>query len=82
MLTCKQVSNALAEGDYLDLPWIKRRLLQFHVMLCFICRGANRDIMTFQDIARAFRRQEESLPSGEKLPDEARQRIREAMKGM
>lgn len=79
MLTCKQVSNALAQGDYQDLPCLKRRLLQMHVMLCFICHGANQNIMTFQDIARAFRRKEEFLPSGEKLPDDARQRIRDAI---
>lgn len=75
MLTCKQVSKALAEGDYMDLPLFKRMLLRLHISLCFVCQGFNRNIMVFQDLARAFRCKEEDLPFGEKLPDEARRRI-------
>lgn len=80
MLTCKQISKALADGDYRDLPRIKRLALVLHVTLCFFCRRANKDIMTFQDISRAFRNREEDLSVGPKLSDEAKMRILEAMK--
>jgi len=79
MLTCKQVSKALAEGDYNDLPPRKRFLLRLHVTLCFICHGFNRNIMRFQDMIRVFRGKEDSLPFGPTLPEAARQRIREEM---
>ena len=79
MLTCKQVSKALAAGDYRDLTPLRRLLLQLHVFLCFICRGENRDIMIFQDISRALRRKEETPDSDIKLPEDARKRIRDAM---
>ncbi len=80
MFTCKQVSNALADGDYASLPPLKRWLLKVHVTLCFICHRPNRHIMIFQDMMRAFRRREETLPVDTRLPDAARQRIRDAMR--
>lgn len=60
MLTCKQVSRALAENDYKDLPFIKRMMLRFHVTICFVCGKFNNNIMLFQDMARNFRRYEEN----------------------
>ncbi len=80
MLTCKQVSKALAEGDYMDLPPFKRFMLRSHVSLCCVCSGFNRGIMAFQDLTRAFRAREENLPTGDKLPDDARRKMLQAIK--
>lgn len=77
MLTCKQVSKALADGDYKDLPPRQQFLLRLHVALCFICHGFNRNIMRFQDMVRAFRGKEDNLAVGPRLPDAARKRIRD-----
>ena len=60
MLTCKQVSKALAETDYQELPFFKRMMLRLHVTICVICKKYNSDVMLFQDMARAFRHYEES----------------------
>ncbi len=60
MLTCKQVSKALAETDYQELPTWKKFMLRFHVSICFVCGKFNTNIMLFQDMARAFRRHEEN----------------------
>ncbi len=76
ILTCKQVSKALAEGDYKDLPRSQRVMLRLHVAICFICHGFNRNIMRFQDMVRAFRGKEDELSFGPALPDETRARIR------
>ena len=73
MLTCKQVSKALAESDYKELPLYKRLLLRFHITICFICKGYNRNVMRFHDIARAFRRYEEAPHSGT-APKEAKEK--------
>lgn len=80
MMTCKQVSKALAEGDYKELPWARRFLLHLHIALCFICRQSNRQVMLFYDIVRAYKRHEDSHPSTVSLPDDAKQRIRAALK--
>ncbi len=71
MLTCKQVSKALAETDYQDLPAWKRCMLRFHVTICFVCGKFNTIIMLFQDMARAFRRHEEDAIT-EKAPEQAK----------
>ncbi len=80
MFTCKQVSKALAEGDYENLPPLKKWLLKVHVLLCFICRGPNRNIMTFQDLVRAFRRHEEAMPPAGAMPQEVKDRLKAALR--
>ncbi|HMO51314.1 MAG TPA: hypothetical protein PKE26_13770 [Kiritimatiellia bacterium] len=62
MLTCKQVSRALAEGDYASLPLGKRLGLKAHVALCAVCGQYNRQLMVMQDTIRAYRRREEADP--------------------
>ena len=79
MMTCKQIHKALADGDYKDLsPW-QLFLLRFHIGMCFLCRRFNRDIMLFQDTARAFRQHEEYMGADASLPPEARERMRTAI---
>lgn len=77
ILTCKQVSKALADGDYKDLPASQRFMLRMHVAICFLCHGFNRNIMRFQDLVRTFRGKEDNLSFGPPLPEETRQRIRD-----
>jgi hypothetical protein len=79
MLTCKQIHKALANGDYKDLPRMQQWALRMHVSMCFICRRFNRDIMLFQDTARSFREHEENRGGGERLPDNARDRIQKTV---
>lgn len=69
MLTCKQVSSALAEQDYQEMTMLKRIGLRFHVAVCVFCKGYNGNVMLFQDMARAFRRFEESS-SGTAAPQD------------
>lgn len=75
MLTCKQVSNALAEGDYTDLPKWKQFMLRLHVALCFVCHKSNGEIMRFQDMIRTFKSKEDALSVGPSLPDNVRQKL-------
>ena len=80
MLTCKQISKALADGDYRDLSPMRRFLLRMHVAMCFMCHGFNRDIMLFQDTTRAFREHEQDIAPETHLPEDARERMRQALK--
>lgn len=75
ILTCKQVSKALAESDYKDLPRKQRIMLKLHVAICFVCHGFNRNIMRFQDLVRTFRDKEDELAAETPLPEDARQRM-------
>lgn len=77
ILTCKQVSKALADGDYKNLPRCQRFMLRMHVAICFICHSFNRNIMRFQDLVQAFRGKEDKLAFGPSLPEDARKRIRD-----
>jgi len=83
MWTCKQVSNALARGDYDKLsPW-KKALLKFHVSWCAVCGKYNKQVMMVQDGARKFREHEDELLEDQRGPclsDDCKQRLKEAMK--
>lgn len=83
MLTCKQVSNALARQDYATLSPVSRAALQLHVALCVVCGKYNRQVMIMQDTVRAFRKQEEDHPartdeSG--LTEKDRESIRQSLR--
>ncbi len=72
MLTCKQVSRALAEEDYQAMSCWRKMGLRLHVCLCFVCGKYNRNVMLFQDMARAYRRFEETdVPPA---PEETKQK--------
>jgi hypothetical protein len=78
MLTCKQVSKALAEKDYQELSFLKRVGLKLHVAICLFCKGYNSNVMLFQDMARSFRKFEES-DSKVHAPDDYRNKWKQAI---
>lgn len=82
MLRCKQVSDALANGNYWDLPLWKRMGLHIHVSLCLICGPFNRFIMLMQDATRKYREHElnEPPPPDLCLPEESKQQIITALR--
>jgi len=80
MLTCKQVSSALAEGDYKDLPPFKRFFLKLHVKLCPFCGKFNTQLMESQDMVRKFREEEEKL-TGERptMDDTQKEKLKQLL---
>jgi len=80
MLTCKQVSRALADDDYMKLPRFKRILLRIHVSMCKICGGCNKMVIWFYDGFRLYREREEALlERGSGLTPEQKNRMKEAL---
>ncbi len=81
MLRCKTVSNALAKSKYWKLPWYRRLGLHIHVALCVMCGRSNRQIMLMQDGVREYLRHEmeDTPPSDQRLPPEAREKLRRAI---
>ncbi len=79
MFTCRQVSKSLAEGNYHDLPVFKKTLLCLHITLCALCHRSNGNIMVFHDMVYVFRRKEEELTDGPRLPDAVREFLRKSL---
>lgn len=73
MWRCKHVSEALHQQDYKTLPRLKRWGLRLHVMLCFVCRRYQKQVIMMQDTCRHYR---EEVPccshSHDKLPADKR----------
>lgn len=61
MLTCKQVSRALAHEDYKKLPPVRRLFLRLHVLICPFCGKFNTQVMDSQDMYRHFKAHEDVL---------------------
>ena len=83
MLTCKQVSNALADKDYASLSPVKRAALKLHVALCAVCGRYNHQVMIMQDATRNYRTHEDiqlNQSEGETLSGNDKQAIKEALR--
>ena len=78
MFACKQVSNALAKGDYHKPSLASRIGMRIHVALCTVCGRYNRQVMIIQDGVRTFIEHEEAGDTGgPPLPDDKKAAIKE-----
>jgi thioredoxin-related protein len=72
MLTCKQVSHALAKEDYQKMRPMRRFFLSWHVKLCIFCGKFNRQIMESQDMCRCYKQHEEAIATQRPKMDAAK----------
>lgn len=80
MITCKQVSKALAENRIHELPWHKRLGLKLHIKLCFVCGKANTQIVQLQNgIKKMLDREDDDLYVNVRLSDEAKENLKQKM---
>ena len=80
MITCKQVSKALAENRIHELPWHKRWGLKLHIKLCFVCGKANTQIVQLQNgIKKMLDREDDDLYVNVRLSDEAKENLKQKM---
>lgn len=80
MITCKQVSKALAENRIHELPWHKRLGLKLHIKLCFVCGKANTQIVQLQNgIKKMLDREDDDLYVNVRLSDEAKDNLKQKM---
>jgi hypothetical protein len=82
MWRCKQVSQALADGKYWDLPPRKRWALRLHAAICPVCGFFNRYVMMMQDATRHYLKheQEDTPPEHLRLPADAKKKIAATLK--
>ena len=80
MLTCKQVSKALAENRFDELPPHKRMGLQLHLKFCMFCGKANTQVIQLQKgIKKMHDKNDDELYVNVRLSDEAKNNIKEKL---
>ncbi|MEE9369705.1 MAG: zf-HC2 domain-containing protein [Pontiella sp.] len=76
MRTCKEISKLVSESFDRKLPFRQRMGVQFHLMMCSLCRTYSHQVGQLRSILKGVAK---SAPPPEPLPDEARQRIKQAL---
>ncbi|NQY32663.1 MAG: hypothetical protein HRT56_05780, partial [Coraliomargarita sp.] len=61
MLTCKQVSKALHEEGYHNLPFWRKFFLRLHVLICPFCGKFNTQLIKDQEMCRSFKDHEDQM---------------------
>ncbi len=74
MLTCKEVSKLVSESLEHPLPFRQRMGVQFHLMMCSMCRTYQKQTFQLRDAMRTYAR---NIPPA-RHSKAARQRIKRA----
>lgn len=78
LFSCKKVSTLISESMDRKLSVYKRMGIQFHLMMCALCRRYRRQLFVIRSI---FQENEEPDQTGcELLSDDARKRIEKKLK--
>ena len=82
MLTCKDVTRLVSESMDRSLPLGKRIGVRLHLLICKFCARYERQLLLIRDTVRHLAATVEAPGGafGDTLSEEARARIREAMK--
>lgn len=79
MLTCKDATRLVSEGQERTLGFRERWALRVHLWLCDNCRRFERQIRLLRQAIRIMARRSETESQDIDLPPEARERIRKAI---
>jgi alkylated DNA nucleotide flippase Atl1 len=79
---CRQVSKALADHRYYELPWWRRIPMFIHIRLCVMCGKSNQQIVDIQKGVHEFLDHEDAddIKHDVHLSSDARHRIESALK--
>jgi hypothetical protein len=82
MLSCKDVTRLISESMDHSLPLGKRIGVRVHLLICRFCERYKRQLLLVRETARRIAAAEDrpGEPSGEILPEEAKVRIRQAIR--
>lgn len=81
MLTCRQATVLISDGQDRKLRLHERLGLRVHLWMCISCRRFNRQVRMMRRLLRAQTGPDLLDTPGPGLADEARERIRQAMAG-
>jgi len=79
MLTCKDASHLLSEGQERPLGLQERWGLRLHLWMCVSCRRFERQLAMIRQAMRSLRGRAEAEAPDAGLTPEARERIRRAL---
>jgi hypothetical protein len=83
MLTCKDASHLISQGQERPLGWRERWALKFHLLMCVYCRRFDRQIGWMRQAMREMGRRAEAdaeiAATGDELSPEARERMLKAL---
>ncbi|MDJ0720634.1 MAG: hypothetical protein QNJ04_03345 [Desulfobacterales bacterium] len=80
MPNCKETSRLVSASMDRKLPFFKRLLLRLHLRMCKYCRRFEQQLFRIRAISRHLDQHIEALDSAITLPDEARKRMRNALR--
>lgn len=78
MLSCKEITKLVSESLDRELTWRQRIGLWMHIGMCGLCWRFRKDLIHLHEETgrHAKRIEDETADSGEKLPIEARERMK------
>lgn len=80
MLSCKEASHLASKGMDVKLSWRERLGLMLHLSMCSVCRRYLGDLKKMRLLmSRLGRREDALLPESQKLSDQSRERIKQAL---
>ncbi len=80
MPNCRETSRLVSESMDRKLPLFKRLVLRLHLRMCKYCHRFERQLLMMRQISRHINQHIERLDTSISLPDEARERIRIAIR--
>lgn len=80
MPNCRETSRLVSESLDRRLPFFKRLLLRVHLRMCKYCHRFERQLVQMRAISRHINQHLNTLDTPESLSDEARERIRSALR--
>jgi len=80
MLTCKDVSKLVSDSLDRTLPLRQRIAVRLHLMMCRMCRAYQKQTLLLRNAVKTYARSLDKQDPSEHLPEDAAQRIKEALK--
>jgi hypothetical protein len=81
MLTCKDATRLISESMDHTLPLGKRVGVRLHLLICRFCARYERQLHLIRETVRRLAAMEDAYgsPAGERLSEEAKDRIRKSL---
>jgi hypothetical protein len=81
MLSCKDVTRLISESMDRSLPLGKRIGVRLHLLICRFCARYKRQLLLIRETVRRLAAMEDAYGShiGERLSEEAKERIRRSL---
>jgi hypothetical protein len=80
MFNCREVTRMVSESMDREMPLIQRMGIRFHLMMCRWCSRYRKQLLFIRTVLKLYLAREDQLELADGLPQEARERIKLALK--